>query len=448
MKKTFYLLATLLFLGKVQAQDIEIINPAGGFKEIDFSKPSFNLKPDPIPKASGTYSTTHYLVVYCSDGAGESGMIHQYINMTNGVVGIPKSLLSKWETGSESVGDTEGLDYWTILPSMNQRMYVNTPDMGKIVMEMTAGDGTQTTTMARFDAYMQGDIFWTSAKKIKTKTFKKGAFVTSANNDAPAITADVYEFNSEDGKVHIYLKDLGEASGQFAPIKSTYAATGMGGMGWVYNKRNNHVYLVLQILRPDNVQYGCRIVEFYPKKHTFSGASYKPMGDIMLDKIKENDSEKNEEINEQLAQELEGEEDTQLKALLKEKAQIEKELQKKTMENMSNAALLNDASEVTRSMYNMAMDGDFLYKTLDIDLRIEARRIQIELSKDGISAEERRELNKKLNCNTKQRQLWVNYKDEAKRLKEKVKGLEQYEKMEKFTALMTKYQEMSMSICQ
>lgn len=448
MKKTFYFLASLLFLGKVQAQDIEILDVSKGFKEIDFTKPSFNLKPDPIPKASETYSTTHYLVVYCSDGAGESGLVHQYINMTNGVVGIPKNLLSKWETGTESIGDAEGLDYWTILPSMNQRMYVNSPDMGKIVMEMTAGDGNRTTTMTRFDAYMQGEIFWTSAKKIKTKTFPKGAFITSSNNDAPAVTADVYEFNSEEGKVHIYLKDLGEASGQFAPVKSTYAATGMGGMGWIYNKRNNHVYLVLQILKPDNAQYGCRIVEFYPKKHTFSGAGYKPMGDIMLDKIKENNSEKNEEIDEQLAQELENEEDAQLKALLKEKAQIEKELQKKNMENMSNAALLNDASEITRSTFEMAMNGDFMYKTLDIDLRIEARRIQIELSKEGISAEERQELNKKLNCNNKQRQLWANYRDDAKKLKEKIKGLEQHEQMEKFTALMTDYQQRSLNICQ
>lgn len=448
MKKIFCLLASLLFIGKMQAQDIEILDVSKGFKEIDFTKPSFNLKPDPIPKEGDTYKTTHYLVVFCSDGEGESGLIHQYINMTNGVVGIPKELLRQWETGTESMEGVENLHYWAILPSMNQRMYVDTPDMGKIVMGMTAGDGTQTTTMARFDAYMQGEIFWTSAKKIKTKTFPKGTFVTSANSDTPVITADVYEFNSEEGKVHIYLKDLGEASGQFAPIKSTYAATGMGGMGWVYNKRNNHVYLVLQILKANNTQYGCRIVEFYPKKYTFSGAGYKPMGDIMLQKVQESHEENNTAIDENLAQELENEEDAQLKALLKEKAQIEKELQKKTMENMSSAALLNDASEITRSTFEMAMNGEFLYKTLDIDLRIEARKIQIELNREGITAEERRELNKKLNCNTKQRQLWANYRDEAKKLKEKVKGLEQYEQMEKFTALMTKYQEMSMSICQ
>lgn len=448
MKKIFCLLASLLFLGKIQAQDIEVLDVSKGFKEIDFTKPSFNLKPDPIPKSSESYKTTHYLVVFCSDGEGESGLIHQYINMTNGVVGIPKELLRKWETATENMSEAKGLDYWTILPSMNQRMYVNTPDMGKIVMEMTAGDGNQTTTMARFDAYMQGDIFWTSAKKIKTKNFPKGAFITSANNEAPAITADVYEFNSEEGKVHIYLNDLGEASGQFAPIKSTFAATGMGGMGWVYNKRNNHVYLVMQILRPDNPQNGCRIVEFYPKKHTFSGDGYKPMGDIMLDKMQENHAETFNTIDENLAQELENEDDAQLKVLLKEKAQIEKELQQKTMENMSNAALLNDASEITRSTFEMAMNGDFMYKTLDIDLRIEARRIQIELNKDGISEEERRELNKKLNCTNKQRQLWANYRDDAKKLKEKVKGLEQYEQMEKFTALMTKYQEMSITLCQ
>lgn len=448
MKKIFCLLASLLFIGKVKAQDIEILDVSKGFKEIDFTKPSFNLKPDPIPKEGDTYKTTHYLVVFCSDGEGESGLIHQYINMTNGVVGIPKELLRQWETGTESMEGVENLHYWAILPSMNQRMYVDTPDMGKIVMGMAAGDGTQTTTMARFDAYMQGEIFWTSAKKIKTKTFPRGTFITSANNDTPVITADVYEFNSEEGKVHIYLKDLGEASGQFAPIKSTFAATGMGGMGWVYNKRNNHVYLVLQILKANNTQYGCRIVEFYPKKHTFSGAGYKPMGDIMLQKVQESHEENNTAIDENLAQELENEEDAQLKELLKEKAQIEKELQKKNMENMSNAALLNDASEITRSSFEMAMNGEFLYKTLDIDLRIEARKIQIELNREGITAEERRELNKKLNCNTKQRQLWANYRDEAKKLKEKVKGLEQYEQMEKFTALMTKYQEMSMSICQ
>lgn len=447
MKKLSFLISLFFCTVQIFAQKIEIISPNKGFKEIDFSNPAFTKQPDPIPKSGGIYNTTHYLAVHCK-ADGEEGTIHQYINQSNGVVGIPTKLLKKWETGTENLKDMQGgMDYWVILPNMTQRMYVNAREEGKIVMEMTAGDGMQTTQMARFDAYMQGDIFWRNAKKIETKTFPKDYFINSPNNTGQALTVDKHEYISEEGKMWVYMKELGLATGNLAAVKKTYAATGMGGMGWVYNKFNDKVYLVMQILKANNPNEGCRIVALYPEKYSFSGTGYKPMGDMMYDKLKETHAENMKNVDENLAKELETEDDPQLKALYQEKAQVEQALQQKTNDNMSNAAMLNDASEITRSTMEMAMDGEFMYRTMDIDLRIGIRKIQIEMNRD-ISTEQRQELNKELNCKNKQRQILANYRADAKKLKEKVKGLEQHEQIEKLGALMNDFQQRMAQTCQ
>ncbi|MDZ7896913.1 MAG: hypothetical protein U5N85_02635 [Arcicella sp.] len=76
------------------------------------------------------------------------------------------------------------------------------------------------------------------------------------------------------------------------------------------------------------------------KSYSFSGAGYKPMGDMMMGKIKENHQEKNNEIDEKLSEELQDEKDLQLIALYKEKAKIDKDLQTKMMESSTNAFML------------------------------------------------------------------------------------------------------------
>ncbi|MCU0323826.1 MAG: hypothetical protein MUF45_01030 [Spirosomaceae bacterium] len=441
MKKIFFLAYLSSFVGF--SQKIEIIKMSGGFKEIDLSKPKFNTKAEPIPKPNETHKMTHVMEVICDD-TKESGTMVQYINITNGVVGITPELIKQWKgTGGESLENLEQLNYWAILPNMTQRMFMNTPETGKTIMEMTAGDGMYTTTMARFDAKNLGEIFWSTAKKIKTVSVPKNLLNASSGGD---MSLDVYEFVGDEGKVQIWLKDLGLAEGQFAPLKQNYAVTGLGGTGWILNNRNNHVYLVFQINDAANTK-GCRLSALYAKPHSFSGAGFKPMGDIIYKDITEGHQKNMENFEQNLADELEGEDDAQIKALIKEKAKLSKEIADKTMKANANAAMLNDGSEFARANIQLALDPDLIYKTNDVESRIAARRIQIELNNTD-DPDRRTELNKQLNCNTKQRQLWTNYREEAKKLKEKVKGLDIYEQTEKLGALQQSYLERSQKICQ
>ncbi|MDZ7896912.1 MAG: hypothetical protein U5N85_02630 [Arcicella sp.] len=91
-----------------------------------------------------------------------------------------------------------------------------------------------------------GDIFWTTAKKIKSVPIPKKLIETGKITEG-SMTLDVYEYVGDEGKVQIWLKDLGIAEGQYAPLKDNYAVTGLGGAGWIFNRRNNHVYLVFQV---------------------------------------------------------------------------------------------------------------------------------------------------------------------------------------------------------
>ena len=169
MKKTLLLLLTASTFGFTQ--DIELINPKKGFKELDLRKPNFNTQPELIPAENGTYSFTHYMGVCCEDSkTGESGELAQYLNVTNGVVGIFKENLAKWMP--DAANQSEGqMDFWAILPSMTQRIYLKSPDMGKLVMQMSADDphsnGSYTTQMARFDSRNLGRFFGETPKNTK-----------------------------------------------------------------------------------------------------------------------------------------------------------------------------------------------------------------------------------------------------------------------------------------
>lgn len=420
------------------SQKTEIIYLEKGFKEIDFTLPKFNAKPDPIPKQNEVYKFTHFMGVYCQESENGEGLnLYQYLNSTNGVVGIDGKYAMQL-TGQDSEAK---MDFWSILPNSTQRFYTNDKENGKIVMEMTAGNGMKTTTMARFDAWNNADIFWKTAKKIKTitETYQIEKFVT--------INLDVYEFVGEEGKMQILLKDLGLAQGQYAPLKEIYAAVGMGGVGFLLNPLNNHVYLVFQVMNV-STKTGCRIVGMRPESKTFSGASYKPVGEMMLPKIEEGFQEEQTNLQEALAEKLEGEEDAELRRLLTDQAKIQAAITKKATDNISNAAMLNDMAEITRSANEMSMNPDYIYQTMNIELQIQNRRLQLDLSREGLSNEERNEINRNISCNKQQQQHWTNYRTEAKKLKEKIKNLEQYEQMEKFGLLMSDYIQKASVICQ
>lgn len=424
------------------AQDIEIINPKGGFKELDLTKPKFNAQPEPIPAEKGTYRFTHYMGVFCETGqAGESGELIQYLNVSNGVVGIFPEDLAKWMPDAEQA---EGkMDFWTILPSMTQRMYLNSPEMGKMVMQISTDDphsnGPYTTQMARFDAANQGEIFWRNAKKQKIVTLPAHLL---ENNRTP-LTLDVYNYKSEEGPVQILMKDLGPAEGKFAPLKKIYAATGMGGLGYVLNPLNNHVYLLFSV---SDGSSGCRLFSLKPQVKTFSGAGYKPMGDMVTDAMQASKKEENQNYDQDLAETLDAEEDAQIRALLKQQADLTRKISNQHADNVAGGAMLNDLTEINRASLNAALDIDNIYKTNDIELQIQIRRRQIELSNDP-GPEQSTRINKEINCLNAQRQLWANYRTDGLKLKEKIKNLPSYEQLEKMGVLMADYQERAMRLC-
>ena len=255
MKKTLSIFSIWALSFNSFSQKIEIIKLDKGFKEIDFTKPKFNAKPDPIPVQNGIYKFTHYLGVVCSDDVtGDRGELYQYLNISNGTVGFfGEDIIKMMPEANQNEEDK--MDFWAILPSKNQRMFINSKKNGKMVMQMSAGDGTNTTISARFDAWNESDIFWKNAKKIKTVTLPAHLIEGSK----ASIALDVYDFMSEEnGRVQVAMKDLGTAEGQYAPLKKIYAAVGMGGIGYVLNPFNNHVYLVFSIGTYVNTK-GCRL---------------------------------------------------------------------------------------------------------------------------------------------------------------------------------------------
>lgn len=443
MKKAFLLFLTASTFGF--AQDIEIINPKGGFKELDLTKPTFSTQPEAIPAENGTYSFTHYMGVFCEfKETGESGELAQYLNVTNGVVGIFKEDLAKWMPDAANQGEGT-MDFWAILPSMTQRMYLKSPDVGRVVMQMSADDphsnGPYTTQMARFDSRNLGEIFWRNAKKQKTITVPAHLL---ENNRMP-LTLDVYNYKSEEGPIQILMKDLGPAEGKFAPLKKIYAATGMGGLGYVLNPFNNRVHLIFSITT-DGGNSGCRLYALQPKVKKFSGAGYKPVGDMVASAMEMAKNEKNQNYEQNLAEILAEEEDTQLRELLKEQAELQYKMSNRHSDNVIGGAMLNDLNEMNRATLNAVMDVETNYQMNDVELRIQLRRRQIELSNDP-SPEQRTRLNKEVNCLNKQRQLWANHRTDALKLKEKIKNLEQYEQLEKMGVLMADYQQRAARLC-
>lgn len=441
MNKIVMFLGVMILSWSSFSQKIEIIKLDKGFKEIDFTKPKFNTKPDPVPEQNGIYKFTHYLGVVCNDEvSGDRGELFQYLNISNGMVGIFEEDIVKMMPDVNQ-GDDSKMDFWAILPSKNQRMYINSKESGKMVMQMSAGDDMNSTTSARFDAWNDSDIFWKSAKKIKTVTLP--AHLIEGNN-APLVL-EVYDYISdENGKVQVAMKDLGIAEGQYAPLKKIYAAVGMGGIGYVLNPLNNHVYLIFHIATHENIK-GCRLFSLKPQNKTFSGTSYKPMGDMILEKLAEGQAEQHQAQSEK-EEEINNEEDTKLRALYQQQAKIEQEIQKKVSDGLSNAGLLNDMSEITRMAGTINEDDQ--YRMTEISLNIEYRKNEIRLEQEDLSSAERKEINKSMTCINKQKIYWANYRNDVKALKKKHIKLSQPEIMQKTTLLMADYQQKMITLCE
>ncbi|GAB4000825.1 hypothetical protein GCM10028807_54970 [Spirosoma daeguense] len=437
-------LSFLLLTSVATAQKIDIIKLGKGFREIDFTRPTVAARVDPIPNQPGTYRFTHFMGVVCTDDqSGEQGELYQYVNMTNGVVGIFGDDIARMIP--ESQHQDSRMDFWAWMPNMTQRMYTNSAEHGKPVMQATSGDGMHTTTMARFDAWNEGTMFWQNARKIKTTTLPAPLL----NGNRTPIALDVYDYTSDEGKIQVWLKDIGPAEGQHAPLKSIHLATGMGGLGLVRNPMNNHVYLAFQVNDAANTK-GCRLFEFRPKTHLFSGASYKPMGDLILDKLTEAQKEQAQHQQEKL-EEISQEEDARLRELLAEKARMEADIRKQLSAGMANTALFNDASEATRTQIQLMSNGEDQYRLADLELNIQQRRLEIELdqlNRSGASAEDKLAIKRKMNCIPAQRQNWQQYKNEVQTLRKKYKSPESdADFLEKMGVLSTQFYERMMRTC-
>ena len=437
----------LTALTATQAQRIEVIRPERTGKEIVLTRPAFAAKPEAIPAENGLYRFTHHLVVTCNDDqSGEAGEVSQYLNINNGLIGFFPDNILTMNKGQLPTSEG-GLDFWAILPSMTQRMFIKSPEQGKLLIKMTAGDGMQTTTTARFDAWNQGDIFWRTAKVMKKTTLP--AHLIEGN--AKPIPVEIYEAAGPEGWVNVWLVDLGLATGQYAPLKTNHAVVGMGGIGLLMNHRNKHVYLVFQVNDVPNTK-GCRLVTFYPKARQFSGAGYKPFGDLMLDKMAAAQREQRQQQPELPV--ADDEEDAQLRELLRQSRELGAALQKKAADGATNAALLNDLSEVTRNTMAMATNVDDQYRMADIQLKISQRRLEIELDQmrednDPEAENRRRAIRQKMDCGDRQRALWQQHRLDAAKLRKQFEGrATDYDYMQKLGELSTRFYTRLSQVCQ
>jgi len=432
MKKLLLLLLPLTAFG----QKVVVETNTPGPKEIVLTRPTFSAKPEPIPAENGTYRFTHFMSVQCTDAAaGETVTLDQYLNINNGMVGLFGDDIAR--AIPDAARSAEGkFDFWAILPNMTQRMFVNGKETGKAMMQVTAGDGMQTTTMARFDAWNQGDMFWKTAKKVyernePDKTIGKQSIVG---------TYAEYEANGPEGKAFISLKDLGPATGQYAPLTNIYAAIGMGGQGLILNEKTKRIHLVFTITDASK-QSGCQLLAFYPKARQFSGAGYKTMGDMMMPKLLESQREQQQAMAQQQAEDNQ-EEDAQLRALLAQKRKLMNELQQKAMDGMANAAMFNDVAEISRTANKMAAEIDNEYRLANIELSIEERRLQIQLNNmqgEG-TAEERARIRRKMACIPRQRDIYTRQRSELNALKKKYpKPEDAFDYMEKAGEVKGRY---------
>jgi hypothetical protein len=445
----FYSLLLLTAFTSAQAQNIKIIRPERTGKEIILTPPGFSARSEPIPAENGLYRFTHHLVVVCNnDQTGEGGEVSQYLNINNGMIGFfPDNMLTMTKGQMPETGEGE-MDFWTILPSMTQRMFVKTPEQGKMLVQMTAGDGMQTTKTARFDAWKQGDRFWRTAKVIKRTTLPARLI----EGNAKPIPVEIYEATGPEGRINVWLVDLGLAAGQYAPLATNHAVVGMGGIGLLMNHRNKHVYLVFQVNDVPNTK-GCRLLTLYPEKRQFSGAGYKPMGDFLLDKMAEAKREQQQQQAEQTIADNE-EEDPQLRALLRQQGEVNAAIQKKVADAAVNAAMLNDMSEITRSQMAMGTNVEDQYRMADMDLKISQRRLEIELDRmredsDSEAENRRRAIRQKMDCNGRQRTGWQQHRLDAAKLKKQFAGREtDLDYFQKVSELSTQFYTRLAQICQ
>lgn len=411
MNKLFFFLLPLTTFG----QKIQVEKATAGPHEITLTRPAFSARPEPVPAENGLYRFTHFMAVECTDAAsGETIQLNQYININNGVVGIFGDDIAKVipEAASSAGGK---FDYWAILPNMTQRYFITSPETGKMMMQHTAGDGMRTKTMARFDAWNEGELFWQSAKKVYEGTNSD----KTTGKQSTLGTYAIYEANGPEGKVFMSLKDLGPATGQYAPLTRIYSAVGMGGQGLILNDKTKHIHLVFTISDATR-QSGCRLTAFYPKTRQFSGAGYKAMGDMLLPKLSDRQREQQQAQQQQQAEDNQ-EEDTQLRALLAQQRKLQAELQKKAMDGMTNAALFNDVAEISRTANRIATETDNEYHLANIQLSIDERRLQIQLNNmqgEG-AAEERARIRRKMACIPRQRDIYTRQRSELNALRKK-----------------------------
>jgi len=432
MKKLLFLLLPLTAFGQKIAVETNMPGPA----EIVLTRPTFSAKPEPIPAENGLYRFTHFMSVSCKDATtGETVKLDQYININNGVVGLFGDDIAR--AMPDAVSSAEGkLDFWAILPNMTQRMFVDGKESGKVLMQMTAGDGMQTTTMARFDAWNEGEMFWKTAKK----TYESKAPDKTTGKQTSIGTYAIYEFNGPEGKAFVSLKDLGPATGQYAPLTNIYSAVGMGGQGLILNDKTKHIHLVF-IITDATRQSGCQLLVFKPKPRQFSGAGYKTMGDMMMPGLAQSQREQQQAMQQQQADDNQ-EEDAQLRALLAQKRKLMNELQQKAMDGMANAAMFNDVAEISRTANKMAAETDNEYRLANIELSIEERRLQIQLNDmqgEG-AAEQRARIRRKMAGIPRQRDIYTRQRSELNALKKKYpKPEDAYDYMEKAGAVKARY---------
>jgi hypothetical protein len=438
------LIISLLLVVSVaaEAQQIKVDFPEKGIRELDLTPPNRPTTPDPIPDQNGTYRFTHRIGVYC-ETADERVELFQYLNVTNGVVGIVKADIEKMAPGATGGADGQ-MHFWAILPNHTQRMYIQSPEQGRLVMQHSRDDpnspGTYTTTMAQFDAMNEGQIFWRNARKIKDETLPASIL---ENNTRP-IPVSHYRFQSEEGPVQLTLQDIGPATGAWATMPKQHAATVMGGIGYVYNPFNKRVYLVMGV---SNATSGCRLTALRRDPKTVSGAGYKPMGDLLLGQMKNRQAEQQTQQTEVQA-EIDAEEDAVVRQLMKQQAEVQARIQKKMTDAVANAGMFNDMAEVNR--HGISIDDQ--YTVADLQLQIARRRAEIELKhlrENDIDRDRQSDLNKTINCTNAQRTLWRNYRTDITNLRKRFGNPEASEAYrEQATARSVQFNEQMINACQ
>ncbi len=126
MKKLPVLFPPLTAFGQKVMVETNPVRP----KEILLTRPTLSAKPEPILAENDAYRFTPFRRVEWTDAAaGETVPLNQCININNGVVGLFGDDIA--QAIPDAVGNADSkFDFWAVLPSMTQRMFVNSKDLG------------------------------------------------------------------------------------------------------------------------------------------------------------------------------------------------------------------------------------------------------------------------------------------------------------------------------